>query len=177
MPAESKRLFFALWPEAELQEALAKWAQQRLPAGTGRLIPAVNLHITLFFIGNVAGDQQHCVESAADAVRAPCFSLSLERLGYWRKPQVAWLSPQTTPPALQQLVNQLQQGLERCGFKPDPRPYQAHLTLVRKVRCGLPAVRPEPVEWPVDRFVLVRSELNTAGSRYQVLRSWTLSQK
>ncbi|MBI3771485.1 MAG: RNA 2',3'-cyclic phosphodiesterase [Gammaproteobacteria bacterium] len=178
MPArealKSQRLFFALWPEAALQEIWANWAQQALPAGIGRLIPAANLHITLFFLGDVAEDQQYCVENAADGVHAPRFNLCLERLGYWRRPQVAWLSPQTTPFALQQLVSQLQQGLERCGFKPDPRPYQAHLTLARKVRRGPPAVRPEPVAWPVDRFVLVRSELNQTGSNYEVIRAWPL---
>lgn len=152
------------------------WAQRALPQDIGRLIPAANLHITLFFLGNVSADRQRCVETAADAVHAPCFNLDLDCFGYWRKPQVIWLAPRTTPPALQRLAGQLQQGLAGCGFSAESRTYQPHLTLVRKVRRGPPAVCPESLIWPVDHFVLVRSELDAAGSRYKILRSWALGQ-
>lgn len=175
MAAESQRLFFALWPEPELQKSWADWAQQVLLAGNGRLIPAQNLHITLFFLGEVTEDRQQCVEEVANAVHIPRFTLNLERFGYWRRPQVIWLAPVATPVALQRLISQLQQGLERCGFKPDPRPFEAHLTLARKVRQGPQAANPDPMTWPVDRFVLVRSQLEASGSQYQILRHWPLN--
>lgn len=174
MAAESQRLFFALWPESELQNNWAGWAQQVLPPDIGRLIPATNLHITIFFLGDITGEQRSCIEAVAAAVHVPRFTLSLDHLGYWRRSQIIWLAARTTPPALQQLVSQLQRGLERCGFKPELRPYQAHLTLARKVRRGPPPVSPAPVEWPVDRFVLVRSKLSNEGSCYEVVGSWAL---
>lgn len=145
-----------------------------LPAGSGRLIPADNLHITLFFLGEVTAQQRSCAEAVAGALHGSRFTLSLERLGYWRRPQVVWLAAPATPPPLQQLVSQLQQGLAECGFEVESRPYQAHLTLARKVRRPPPVMSPDPVPWPVDRFVLVRSELSNTGSRYEIVGSWPL---
>jgi len=61
-----------------------------------------------------------------------------------------------------------------CGLKPDPRPYQPHLTLARKVTARLDLAAPESVLWtPVD-FVLVSSETRSSGPVYQVLQRWPL---
>ncbi len=101
---ETQRLFFALWPEPELQQRLARAAAALLPHADGRRVREANLHCTLVFLGAVEAAQRLCLEDAASLVRAEPFTLTLDRLGYFRRPQVAWLGCTTTPAALQALV-------------------------------------------------------------------------
>jgi 2'-5' RNA ligase len=49
-----RRVFFALWPSEEQQIALAEAAQSASQAEGGRLVPAINFHVTLVFVGSVA---------------------------------------------------------------------------------------------------------------------------
>jgi 2'-5' RNA ligase len=173
----TQRLFFALWPEAEMQQRLAKAAEALLPTGTGRLVRPENLHCTLVFLGSVDADQRVCVEAVADQVRAGAFNLHLDRFGFFRRPQVGWLGCTTTPVALHRLVGELAQGCAACGFPPEHRPYEVHLTIVRKVTRdpGRPPFM--ALDWPVDRFALVESVNEEGGVRYRPLRSWKLRAK
>lgn len=170
----TQRLFFALWPEPEVQQRLARVAQAVLPEHVGRAVPAQNLHCTLAFLGNVDADQRACVEAAASAVQAPAFELSMDRCGYFRRPQVLWLGCRETPAGLRQLVSDLNRGCTACGFPPEPRPYEVHLTIARKISRdpGRPSVI--PVSWPVDRFALVQSVSEPGGVAYRPLRFWSL---
>jgi 2'-5' RNA ligase len=74
------------------------------------------------------------------------------------------------------LVASLEAALLECGFRVDERPYAAHVTVVRKARCKPIALTLTPVEWRVDGFVLVRSELNAEGPRYTVIGRWPEAQ-
>jgi 2'-5' RNA ligase len=170
----TQRLFFALWPEEELQVRLARAGTALLPEQPGRPVAPGNLHATLVFLGDVDSDQRACVEAAADAVQGGAFSMTLDRFGYFRKPQVAWLGCRQVPPALLALVGQLNRGCAACGFPPERRPYEVHLTIARKVRRdpGRPPVI--PIEWPVERFALVESVSTDRGVSYHPLRFWPL---
>lgn len=170
----TQRLFFALWPEPETQQRLARTARAILPDQIGRPVPAEDLHCTLVFLGNVDADQRVCVEAAASAVRAAAFELSLDRCGFFRRPQVLWLGCHETPAGLRQLVSDLGRGCASCGFPPESRPYEIHLTIARKISRdpGRPPVI--PVGWPVDRFALVQSASEPDGVRYRPLRFWSL---
>jgi 2'-5' RNA ligase len=170
----TQRLFFALWPDPDLQQQLARAATALLPADLGRRVRAENLHCTLVFLGDVDADQRLCVEAAASEIRARAFALRLDRFGYFRRPQVAWLGCTATPPALTRLVADLGSGCNACGFPPENRPYEVHLTIARKVRRdpGRPPFL--AIDWAVDRFALVESVNTDDGVRYQPLRSWAL---
>jgi 2'-5' RNA ligase len=172
--AESERLFFALWPEPQQQHAWADLAESLLPPGRGRLLPAQNLHITLLYLGEVESEIRLMLEQKADAIQAKLFELKLERFGHWRRPQVLWWGPKQTPEPLQQLVDSLRQVAQACGIEVEHRPYQAHLTLARKVRHAPGRISAEPYEWQVDEFALVRSTLLPEGAHYEVLRRWPL---
>jgi RNA 2',3'-cyclic 3'-phosphodiesterase len=50
----SLRLFFALWPGTQEQQALLRASAPAVADSAGRPIPAANLHATLAFLGNVA---------------------------------------------------------------------------------------------------------------------------
>ncbi len=111
---DTQRLFFALWPDADLQQRLAAASLALLPPHSGgRHVPPENLHCTLLFLGAVGAAQRLCVEAAADRVRAAPFSLVLDRFGYFRRPQVAWLGCSTTPSMLSRLVTDLARVFDR----------------------------------------------------------------
>lgn len=170
---QTQRLFFALWPEdglrQDIQRSLRHWGRWG-----GRPVAPDNLHITLAFLGSVTAETRQCLERMADGVRAAPFELALDRLGYWARPRVIWLGAALLPPALLDLVAVLNRGILACGLTPEARPYQAHMTLMRKAAHG-PAEQPvTPLAWPVGEFVLATSDTRPEGVRYHVLRRWPL---
>ena len=174
MDAVPQRLFFALWPEEAVRGALAS-IPARLPLRHGRWVRPENLHVTLVFLGAVSLAQRACVEAAADAIRARAFAVSLDRSGWWRRPQVFWAGASVTPEPLLDLVTALQAGCEACGFQPEDRAFRVHATLARKVAVEPPPLQLDPIPWPVSHFVLVASTLSAGGSDYRVVRTWPLT--
>jgi 2'-5' RNA ligase len=171
-----QRLFFALWPPVGLAKQLSRTARSGFDASRARLLQPGLLHLTLIYLGPSDAAQRQCAESVADRISIPGFDLVLSKLGFWSRPQVGWIAPQHIPPALTMLIEQLQQGLVSCGFPPAERPWQPHLTLLRKLRQPpLIDVAPEPHAWAINEFVLVESRTLPDGAEYRVLRRWPLA--
>lgn len=171
--AAAQRLFFALWPSGAVREALAgllAGESQRI----GRRVPDANLHLTLAFVGNVTGEQRACMETAVGTVGAPPFTLTLDRLGYWPRPRIVWAGATETPEALRELVARLNTALSACGYQPEQRPYQAHVTLSRKAQSPPRRRAIPPIVWPAESFCLVESVSEEHGSVYRVLATWPL---
>lgn len=168
-----QRLFFALWPPDELRPSLGALARAHVPP-RARAVAAGNLHITLAFVGAVTAETRACLEGAAATVAGAPFELVLDRIGAWPGPGILWLAPSAIPPALGQLAGDLQQALQPCGYRPEARAYQPHVTLARKLKGPFPGATVPPLHWPVRDFVLVESLSTPAGPGYQVRRRWPL---
>ena len=172
---ETRRLFFALWPEEGLRQQLYELAKQSLKANTGRRVAAENMHLTLAFLGSVAEADQTRYEAAASGVRGRTFTLTLDQLGCFRRSGIFWIGPQRVPAELLSLVRELNQALQACGFTPEPREYRAHLTLARDVRrCPERAMGLSPISWVVRHFAMVQSHTESHGATYEILRRWEL---
>jgi len=169
----TQRLFFALWPDDAVRKALEALALHRA-GDQGKRTRTENLHITLAFLGSVDGRRRGCLEEAADELQGRSFTLSMDTLGWWPRPQVLWVGPTDIPAALLNLVSDLKLACQRCGFEPERRPYQAHLTLARKVRRARLPDSIEPIQWPISSFALVESKTLPTGAEYSVLRTWPL---
>ncbi|MFO7592750.1 MAG: RNA 2',3'-cyclic phosphodiesterase [Pseudomonadota bacterium] len=170
---ETQRLFFALWPDERQRRQMEEYFALLRGCG-GRRVHTENLHITLAFLGSVDTETHRCMERAADAISLPSFSVTLDRLGFWRRPRVVWLGNEETPAGLAALVAELKKAMLGCSLEPDSRAFRTHLTLMRKAR-RYPRVPEVPVlEWPVKSFALVASETSREGVIYKVLRSWEL---
>lgn len=172
---ETRRLFFALWPPAELGRELYRFAGDVLRDAPGRRVAPENIHLTLAFLGSVDAAFRACAERAADAIHAGSFTLMLEQTAYWPKSGILWTGPRQTPPALLHLVQELNSQLTGCGYEAEQRPYAAHLTLARRARPRPDRPAMEAHAWAVDRFHLVQSHTHAEGARYEILRSWPLS--
>ncbi len=174
-PAE--RLFFALWPDDTLRQQLVQCRDTLAAHSDGRPLLAENLHLTLAFLGRTDARQRACVETMANAIQCAPFELQLNRSGYWPRPRVLWIAPAEMPEALTALAADLHAGAEGCGLKLDARPYRAHITLMRKLTLPPKDTDLQPLNWPVDRFVLVRSSTLPQGVKYEVVREWKLAEK
>ncbi len=142
----------------------------------GRAVAGTNLHLTLVFLGSVDQAGRQCVEQAADTVWGERFTLEFSQVGHWSRPRILWLGPTETPPQLEALVTDLVGALKPCDYGPDPRRYQAHLTLARKASRPAKATSIEAIHWHVDRFCLVESVTAPTGSIYRVLKYWEFIQ-
>jgi 2'-5' RNA ligase len=172
----AERLFFALWPDNNIREHLHRLSQQTTQGVSGRLIPADNLHVTLVFIGDVDKLTKQCMQRVAATVQSKRFSLSLDKLGYWKKPRIFWLGASEIPVALSTLVTQLATGLQGCGYHPESRPYQVHITFMRDAVSVIQLPTIVPLAWQVNDFCLVRSVTERGGARYHVIERWPLSE-
>ncbi len=175
-PDKRQRLFFAMWPDEALRRRLKQLlAEKPFQAVGGRSVPPENFHITLRYLGSLSESKRQCVERVADNIHADKFQLVLDQAGYWRGPGVAWLGASETPPILLNLVKELETSLEACGLEPESRPYQPHLTFLRKARPEALPSTITPILWQVERFVLVHSVTLPEGVHYEIVRSWNLS--
>jgi len=169
-----QRLFFALWPENKLRQQFVKIRSPYLENIKAKPVHIDNLHITLAFLGSVSESQRVCFEELANSLKFKPFQLSLDQVGYWRKPQILWLGHSTPCEPLQQFVKSLNEKLIFCDFKPEPRPYKAHVTLARKYqnRHFQQTIIP-PIIWEIEDIYLVESVTLSTGVQYKVVNNWS----
>ncbi len=167
---QQQRLFLALWPGENERRQIAKLAAH---AADRRRVCDANLHLTLVFLGATTSDQLAAYEAALADLSIPAMELVLDRYGYWPQPRILWLGSSCTPPELYGLVAELHRRLRGCGFAPERRAFQAHITLARRF-TGSVSTQPleKPVRWPISEIALIASLPSPEGSRYEVLRCW-----
>lgn len=168
-----RRLFLALWPIDAVRRQLAESA---IHVAGRRRIPDENLHLTLVFLGATDADRLAAYETALVDLVIPILTLTLDRYGYWPRSRILWLGCSETPPVLTALVADLHDRLRGCGFIPERRAFQAHVTLARNFPGPVPTQTPvSPIHWLVTGMALVESLPARTGSCYRVLRGWPLA--
>ena len=168
------RLFFALWPEPAVRDALAA-AAAALACDGGQRVPDANLHLTLAFLGEVdaATCAALCAETRIGGV-VP-FVLDIDGAGWWRASGTVWLAPRAVPADLGRLEAALRERLQGQGVVLETRPFAPHVTVARKLRTAPAPYSGDAVRWPVYDYVLARSQTDPGGARYTVLQRWRLA--
>jgi 2'-5' RNA ligase len=176
LPAGPLRVFYALWPDAATHAAIARIAGTVATATGGRTPAAENVHLTLAFVGEVAGERLPALIAigARTAAAVDGFTMRFDRVGTFRGSGIAWLGTRTTPPALLALAGSLATELAAGGFRTERRPFHAHVTLARHCRRPPPVIAVDPVDWPVRAMTLTASVLERDGARYRDLAAWPL---
>jgi 2'-5' RNA ligase len=141
-----------------------------------------NFHMTLRFLGDLgesgAARVGEAVARAAEGIAAPVAALgpvgafpSLER------PRTLWVGIARGEPDLLDLGRRVNAAIDAAGFERADKPFRPHLTLgrVRDGARGFEALRryappPPPPEAPLDRIVVMKSDLHPSGARYTALR-------
>lgn len=165
-------MFFALWPDAGVRSRLEELLSG-LPRGVGKPHVPGDLHLTLVFVGQANARYYECLRMAATRIEFEAFGFELARFGYFAKAKVLSAEPASSPSQLLDLARNLKHVLRGCGYRPERREYNPHVTLMRKAP-PMPRLEPfEPVLWKADRFCLVESrEPDENGRRYRVLEEF-----
>jgi len=169
------RLFFALWPDEATRRRIVAVQESLSHEVGGRWMQPDNLHVTLAFLGQVGVDRMPMLRRVAAAALGESVELTLDRVVWWRQPQVLCLTTGGVPEALLRLMTSLSRGLTQEGIVLDQRPFRVHMTLARKVRQRPPWVKLEPsIPLRVTEFSLVRSCRFDSGSTYTRVDVWPL---
>jgi RNA 2',3'-cyclic 3'-phosphodiesterase len=163
------RLFFALWPDADVAARLECVAAQLNVSSPSRLVHAKNYHVTLAFIGEVAESRLAVLQTVGESLRAPCCSITFDSLEFWLESRVVVAVATEIPPGLYSLWTQLH---EATGL-PQSR-LRAHVTLARKMVQAPVLQAMSQVSWQATSFSLIRSEMGGRESAYTVVDTWPL---
>jgi len=165
-----------LWPDAATRVALVHAARKAVKRCGGRPVPPDNYHITLAFLGNQPAALFDDIVRAGSAVAGAPVELALDRFGYFPKPRVFWIGARERPSALTRLADKLWDRMEDLGLRREQRPFQAHVTLARKV-AALPEVSsPSPLIWRASSFALIESVTEQRGAVYTVAHEFPLGE-
>ncbi|SNY44798.1 2'-5' RNA ligase [Arsukibacterium tuosuense] len=171
-----QRLFFSLKFTASQQQQLLPYQQQALKiCPESKAVDSDNLHLTLFFLGQVDAIKQQHLVATAQQIKAEAFSLTLDYLACFARPKILYLAPSIIAPELLQLQQQLASICNVAGFSEIHDKYRPHITLARHALC--PATLPLPVQplaLAVSQFALYLSAQQEGRIRYQPLYSFSL---
>lgn len=172
-----RRLFFALWPDAPVRDALHRLACDCSDECGGRATAHDNLHVTLAFLGAATPAEYEAFLALGAALAGDAFELTLDTVGHWRHNRIVWAGTRTVPAELAALAAGLAQRLAALRWRVDERAYTPHVTLVREARRA-PLARPMAVPtWCVREFALVESLSAPGGVRYVPRARWPLSRR
>jgi 2'-5' RNA ligase len=140
---------------------------------------AEKMHITLKFLGEIAGARVSDLQSAAEraASSAQPFELSIEGTGTFPprgRPRVLWLGVADASGGLIRLQQHLEDECASEGFARDQKRFHPHLTIARlRYPSGTQrlATLHKEMDFKTDAFsitdlIVLRSELGPRGSSY-----------
>ena len=179
------RLFVGI-PLAEETSAALAAVEARLRAKAPGLRwskPAL-WHITLQFLGQTSAEQYATVKARLGEVHAAPVPVQLEELSCFERIGVLHVGVVLTP-QLVALHQRVTQAMLLCGFVPEGRAYQPHITLARSRSsedrrrvAELAKNMTQPTRFPrfeAHEFVLYESFPGPAGSRYEERARFALS--
>ncbi len=178
------RLFVAVELDAAVlsaaEQAVAQLRDRLDRALQARWISTTNMHLTVRFIGHVAGERAPAVLNELEPPLAiPPFDVTLEDCGVFPPsgpPRVIWIGLKDGLPSLRAMHDQFNHRLQPLGFEPESRPYSAHLTLARikdaprgsaaSVRDAIRAVGVPQAQCRISAATVFESRLTPNGSIY-----------
>jgi len=171
----TRRVFFALCPDARARAGLGQAARRMHRASHGQRTRDDSIHLTLAFVGTVNAEKLARLLLPPAEVFTSAFVLTLDEWGCWARNGIGWAAPSQIPEALHGLALNLEGWLRGAGFELEHRPFSPHVTLVRKAQCPPLPDSMAPVAWRVEEFALIQSHARPGGTRYETLRAWPLA--
>lgn len=174
MPVVSKRLFFALVPDAVTRRQVEILQRQLDPGCSlgGRAVKASQYHVTLAFLGEQPIARLPLLLALASGLDMPACSVALDCLGRFPCAAVVWLGATKVPAELGAFQARLLAELERAQIAFERKPWTFHLTLYRYLRKPCLSMGADTVSWNLDGFSLVESISADHGVEYRQLGLW-----
>lgn len=178
------RLFTGLPVPAERADELLRLARRVATPGL-RWTPPENLHVTLYFLGEVGEPRLPDLKLALERVECAAFSVQASGLGSFPRSGVLFAAVEKTT-ALERLQAAVAAQVACFAARPDPNSpplgaYHPHITLGRtreRLRIDsakLPKVAAS-VRFEAERVNLYQSRPGPGGSLYEVLHTQLLQQ-
>lgn len=177
------RTFLAIEMTHPIREAYGKLHESWRTKRRGlRWVRPENLHLTLRFFGSTPEDLLDALRGKVEAVarRGRPFRLTIGPPGCFgskRSPRVLWLGVGAGAEELASLAHGFEEAAVELGFRPEGRPWSAHLTLARSegggavpgweedlASCGLTGLGED-----VDRVSLFQSKIRPGGAVHTLL--------
>jgi 2'-5' RNA ligase len=167
---ETKRLFFALWPDDRQREQLREVINAVAKTVEGHAVDRRNWHVTLAWIGDYPVERIPQLQKRVAAIDVEPFRLSFDRLEFWARPRIASLTAATVPEELHRLVTALENVLQDEGLVKETRTYRPHITVSRNARAFTTErlAQRTSIEW--SSFELVESVPGRDGAFYRPLK-------
>ncbi len=174
------RLFVGVPLAAAVTEELSAISVRLQSGGDGlRWSAPHSWHITLQFLGNTGREQYECTVARLRELRSSPVPIRLEGLSFFDRAGVLFAGVSITPELLS-LHERVTAATRLCGFVPEARTYQPHITLARskgkslgELKAKVPH-RPNFTKFVAEEFLLYESLLGPAGSRYEVRERFPL---
>ncbi len=178
------RLFVGIELPGELRRRMAL-----IQTGVERAnwVAEENIHLTLRFIGEVAGDVAADAAEALATIHAPPFPLTVDGAGHFesrKRVRALWLGIERSD-ALLGLRDRIESALVRAGLEPERRKYKPHITIAR-INSGSPGMARDwlsantmfrAVPFTVESFILFSSHLSRAKAIYTPEAEFPLSKE
>jgi 2'-5' RNA ligase len=175
---------------AGVVERLRRRLHRAAPDLQARWVAPANLHLTLWFIGEVAEGEAARTSAALSAspFETAAFDLELAGCGAFPPsgpPRVFWIGVRAGGDRMVDLHREVEHRLRPLGYEPERRGYTAHLTVARvkdagrgpsrTVRDALAALPGDCGVCRIDAVTLFRSRLSPRGAAYEPLLRVPLS--
>lgn len=189
------RAFIAINIPPDIQHGLEQVSSQLkhdLADVSVRWVPVPNIHLTLFFLGDVSIGNVGLLKDNlhAEVSEHISFEISVGRVGAFpgvQRPRVIWVGVEA-PVALRSIQEGLEHRMTRLGYPREERSFSPHLTLGRVSRNISPAevrkisqvLQASKVGFlgtaKVNQIHLYRSDLNPDGAVYTVVHTESLKE-
>ena len=167
---ETKRIFFALWPDHRQRELLREAINAVAKTVEGRMVDRGNWHVTLAFIGDFPVSDIPELQQRAAEIEVEPFRLIFDRLEFWARPRVASLTAATVPDELQSLVKSLHGLVQDEGVVLEDRTYRPHITVVRNARTFPTERLAQRISTEWSSFELIETVSQPGGGYYRPLK-------
>lgn len=172
---------------ADVQRAL----RRKCPEQAVTWVKPENIHLTLFFLGDILPERQSSVEAALSVVvrHARTFTFCVQGAGAFpnlNRPRVIWVGLEEPTGQLALLHRAVNEALANIGFQPETRRFSPHLTLGRirqrasreDAQAVGEAVRQVAVghlgDVTVKELIFFRSVLKSSGAEYTPLARYAI---
>lgn len=167
-------------------EALAALERAQEALGTGRLVAAENLHVTLAFLADQPVEVLEALHDGLAEIAAPAMALQFSGVAVKgrRVPSLVWAAVEDDP-HLAALRHDVRRAARQAGINLRRERFRPHVTLARFGRSH-PARRDRLEDWlathgtfragpfSADRMCLYQSNLTPEGPIYQTMAVYRL---
>jgi RNA 2',3'-cyclic 3'-phosphodiesterase len=140
-------------------------------------------HVTLQFLGGTDQQQYNCILPRLREIHLPHIPIRLESTGFFDGAGIFFAEVKPAP-ALIVLQQAIIAATTPCGFVPESRPYNPHITLARSKGKDATQVlsqlksridrQPKFTSFMADEFLLYESFTEPTGSRYEIRERFRL---